>query len=155
MKFSHYLIMCEMLISANFKKRLRVCIFFCFVQVRFICVSYFLCWQGVNDKLKILKKELNGGDVGALAKIRSTVLELVEPPQLVRPSMLPSFPFYFLDFLPTLLPVALKRTFKIISGPGHSRKNHVPPYISSNLYNLRLLPFLLTVTDADSCSLRK
>lgn len=37
----------------------------------------------VNDKLKILKKELDGGDIGALAKIRRTVLELVEPPELV------------------------------------------------------------------------
>ncbi|XP_021743087.1 alpha-glucan water dikinase, chloroplastic-like [Chenopodium quinoa] len=37
----------------------------------------------VNDKLKILKKDLVDGDVEALAKIRSTVLGLVEPPQLV------------------------------------------------------------------------
>lgn len=40
--------------------------------------------QEVKDKLEILKKELDGGDFGALAKIRSTVLGLVEPPQLVR-----------------------------------------------------------------------
>lgn len=38
----------------------------------------------VADKLKILKKELEGdGDFGALEKIRKTVLELVAPPQLV------------------------------------------------------------------------
>ncbi|KMS97340.1 hypothetical protein BVRB_6g155850 isoform B [Beta vulgaris subsp. vulgaris] len=37
----------------------------------------------VSDKLKILKKELEGGDIGALGKIRTTVLGLVEPPQLV------------------------------------------------------------------------
>lgn len=38
----------------------------------------------VADKLNILKKELEGGDVGALVKIRKTVLELVAPPQLVQ-----------------------------------------------------------------------
>ncbi|KAL9246479.1 hypothetical protein vseg_020009 [Gypsophila vaccaria] len=38
----------------------------------------------VEDKLKILKTELEGGNYGVLAKIRSTVLELVAPPQLVQ-----------------------------------------------------------------------
>lgn len=37
----------------------------------------------VADKLKTLKKELEGGDVGALEKIRWTLLGLVAPPQLV------------------------------------------------------------------------
>lgn len=57
----------------------------------------------MSDKLKILKKELEGGDIGALGKIRTTVLGLVEPPQLVR--LICSLPllFDYLDILATLV----------------------------------------------------
>ncbi|XWS34753.1 hypothetical protein CRYUN_Cryun21dG0064500 [Craigia yunnanensis] len=38
----------------------------------------------VDEKLKILKKKLGGGDFGALGEIRQTVLQLAAPPQLVQ-----------------------------------------------------------------------
>ena len=58
-----------------------------------------VCWQEVNDKLKILKKELDGGDFGALAKIHSTVIDLVEPPELVRPFVHPAYRFSSFRYL--------------------------------------------------------
>ena len=61
-----------------------------------MCVSCFHMLQEVKDKLDVLKKELDGGDFGALAKIRSTVLGLVEPPQLVRPFVHQSINFGYL-----------------------------------------------------------
>ncbi|XWS69047.1 hypothetical protein CRYUN_Cryun04dG0146200 [Craigia yunnanensis] len=38
----------------------------------------------VDEKLKILKKKLGGGDFGALGEIRQTILQLAAPPQLVQ-----------------------------------------------------------------------